>query len=92
MQVQFIQITPEALVAMLTDGIEAVLSKRLQQLSAPSSEKLYNRKEAAKFLKINLVTLWSRTKNGDIPAHRQGRRVLYRESDLLESLKRIKTT
>ncbi|WP_409034103.1 helix-turn-helix domain-containing protein [Runella sp.] len=48
-------------------------------------------KEAARFLKINIVTLWSRTKDGTIPAHRQGRRVLYRESDLLGSIKRIQT-
>ena len=91
MQLQLIQITPDALATLLADSVEAVLSKRLQNFNVPSSEKLLSRKEAAKFLKINIVTLWSRTKDGTIPAHRQGRRVLYRESDLLGSLKRIKT-
>ncbi|MFN8344772.1 MAG: helix-turn-helix domain-containing protein [Spirosomataceae bacterium] len=92
MQIQFIQITPELLAAMVAESVEAVLDKRLPTFTAPPSEKLLSRKEAAKFLKINIVTLWSRTKEGVIPAHRQGRRVLYRESDLLNSIQRIKTT
>lgn len=92
MQLQLIQITPEVLAAMVAESVDAVLSKRLQNFTAPPTEKLLNRKEAAKFLKINLVTLWQHTRAGKIPAHRQGRRVLYRESDLLNSIKRIKTT
>lgn len=92
MQIQFIQITPEVLATMLADSVEAIITKHLRDLTSPPSEELLNRTEAAQFLNINKVTLWKRTCEGAIPAHRQGRRVLYRKSDLLDSLKRIRTT
>ncbi|WP_298348088.1 hypothetical protein [Runella sp.] len=46
MQIQLIQITPDALATLLADSVEAVLTKRLQNFNAPPSEKLLSRKEA----------------------------------------------
>jgi len=52
---------------------------------------LLSRKEAASLLKISLPTLQSYTEQGLIKGRYQiGRRVLYKESELLESLSECK--
>lgn len=43
-------------------------------------EKLYTRDEVCSMLSISKPTLWARTKSGEIPCKRVGRRVLYTES------------
>ena len=45
-------------------------------------ERLLSRDEVCKMLGISKVTLWARTKNGEIKATRIGRRVVYAESEI----------
>jgi len=47
------------------------------------------RQEASSFLKISLPTLNKCTKDGRIAAYRIGTRVLYKRSDIIESLDRV---
>lgn len=47
------------------------------------------RKEAADLLKISLPTLNKRTKDGNLSAYRIGSRVLYKRSEILESLNKV---
>jgi len=53
------------------------------------TEKLLTRTETAKFLKVSLVTLDKWTTEGILPCHRIGFRKLYKENEILESLKAI---
>jgi len=71
---------------------EAVASQfKKYQLSNPEEpEKLFNRPEAAKYLKISLPTLHEYTKNGTIQAVRIGSRVRYRKTDIEAALKTIR--
>ena len=58
---------------------------------APPQE-YHTRKETAKRLNITLATLNTYTQSGKIVGNRIGNRVLYRESDINQALKKIKTT
>lgn len=53
-----------------------------------SNEHLFTRKEAAEFLRITTTTLSKWTDHGLIPAHTLGGRVLFKKSELLDSLER----
>lgn len=49
---------------------------------AERPEKMYSRDEVCQMLHITPTTLWSRTKEGRIHATKNGRRVLYAESQV----------
>lgn len=51
-----------------------------------NSEIILSREEAAKLLKISLVTLWDMTRKDKIPAFRIGNKVRYKKSDVLNAL------
>lgn len=56
------------------------------------ADKLLTRKETAKRLNITLATLHEYTKSGKIIANRIGNRVLYKECDIQNALRQVKTT
>jgi len=51
-------------------------------------EELFTPKEACKFLKISIATLWRFTKDGDLTVIKRKAYVRYRKSDLLAFLDR----
>ncbi len=55
----------------------------------PQADELRTRKETAKRLNITLATLNEYTKSGKIVANRIGNRVLYKESDIQNALKKV---
>ncbi|MDO9553728.1 helix-turn-helix domain-containing protein [Rhodonellum sp.] len=69
---------------------EAVKSLRTTE-STRQSEILRTRKEAADKLKISLVTLNDWSKRGVIKSYLIGGRVLYKDSELEDSLHLVKT-
>ncbi|MEG1685698.1 MAG: helix-turn-helix domain-containing protein [Bacteroides sp.] len=91
--------------AMLIQGatmsdLESMMSRLLEKKladiveSTPKVEEspkdgLYKRREAAKRLKISLVTLDKWTKIGIINARRIGTRVYYTDKDINDALKRV---
>ena len=58
----------------------------------PTTDKLLTRKEVANFLNISLPTLHDWTKSGRIKAYRIGSRILYKSSEVIDSLTQIKVT
>ena len=59
--------------------------------AAPGAEKFLTRKETAARLNITLATLHQYTLSGKIAANRIGNRVLYKESDIQNALRQVKT-
>jgi excisionase family DNA binding protein len=57
-----------------------------QQGATAEHDDLLSREEAAKLLRITLPTLRQRTKEGRLRGYRMGARVLYRRSEVLQSL------
>jgi excisionase family DNA binding protein len=54
-----------------------------------AQDELLTRKEAARYLRLSLVTLNEYTRHGKVRSHRIGARVLYRRSDLDSCLSAI---
>lgn len=52
-----------------------------------SQEEVLTTKEAADFLKVSVLTLRKMTRNGNIPAHRMGRKYVFLRSEILEWVK-----
>ena len=52
-----------------------------------TSNELLSREEACELLKINKTSLWKHTKNGKLKSYGIGNRVLYKRSELLDSIK-----
>lgn len=50
-------------------------------------DEILSREQTAELLKISLVTLWKWTNNDIIPAYRIGKKVRYKKSEVLASLK-----
>ncbi len=51
--------------------------------------KLLSRHEVAKMLGISLMTLYTWTKKGIIPAYRIGNKIKYKKSEVLESMELV---
>lgn len=68
------------------EGVRAYIGK-LEK--GPQTDDLLTRKEAARYLRLSLVTLNGYTRRGLLKAHTIGARVLYRRSDLDRCLSSI---
>ena len=67
-------------------GVITALKSFGGQSQTNKSEIILSREEAAKLLKISLVTLWDMTRKDKIPAFRIGNKVRYKKSDVLNAL------
>lgn len=81
----FHTLSPEELRAIISREIRDAI-KELPTQNTQAVEILLTRKEAADKLNISLVTLNDWTKRGMIPAYTIGGRVLYKDSELEQSL------
>lgn len=79
-------ITPEELSATFRQIVREELSVLTPKESGPC---YLTRKEVSKLLKISLPTLSEYTRTGIINGCKVGTRILYLESDILESVKAI---
>ncbi len=68
---------------------ETIAPKLQQQNVVPVPETLLSKKEVIELLGITMNTLSKHTKNGTIPAYGLGSRVMYKRSEVLQSLIRI---
>lgn len=88
--VEIENVSLEELVATITksvlDGLEIRLGKLNEQRK---QEILMTRTETAKYLKVNMTTLWHWTKKGKLKAYGIGNRVYYKKNEIDESLARI---
>ncbi|MCB0471750.1 MAG: helix-turn-helix domain-containing protein [Ignavibacteriae bacterium] len=86
-------ITADSLKEVITAVVEDCVTKALSESrGAAIQSDLITRREAAELLGISLPTLGKWTKEGLVPAHRISSRVRYKRSEVIESLKAIKTS
>ena len=79
-------VTPEE----LTEAVRKVLREEISQIQQKHKDPVYlTRNEVSKLLKISLPTLNEYTRKGIIKGSRIGTRILYREKDILDSIKSI---
>jgi excisionase family DNA binding protein len=69
--------------------IKKIVEEVLNNAPIDNPYELLTREEACSLLKINKTSLWKWTKKGKIIAYGIGTRVLYKKSELMESLTRI---
>jgi excisionase family DNA binding protein len=88
----------EKIIKSLTEELELSLKKvltehfnNIQPIPSPQQTKYLTRKEVAERFNISLVTLNTWSKAGIIKSYTIGGRVLYKESEIEESLKEVKT-
>ena len=91
---QLKELIKEAINPLLIEvkGLLAVVPPvKLSDFSTQSSAKedLISRKEACKLLQISHVTLAAWSKKGCLPFYRLNRRVYFKKSEILNSMKRI---
>ncbi len=84
-----------ALVVFDIDDLERIIEKLFGKYIQPyptqqtDNDELLQIQEAAKMLEVSISTLHTYKKNGAVPFHRIGRRVYFKKSEILESLKKI---
>lgn len=69
--------------------VEKKLDKALSQHVKPNKPKFITRKEVATLLNVTLATLHDWTKLGWIQSYKVGRRVLYKESEVIASVEKL---
>lgn len=83
-------ISVDELVEILTNSILDGLESRLKHIQQEKQkELLLTRTETAKYLKVDISTLWNWTKKGKIKAYGIGHRVYYKKHEIDEALIRI---
>lgn len=87
----FILTTPSELKTLITEALkeqnnQTPPSSRESEKNATTGEKLLTRKETAMKLSVTLPTLNKYVKQGKIKCHRIGRRVLFKETDIINSI------
>jgi len=88
--IQIENVSVDELVATITDKVLEGLEIRLEQLQQKKhQEQLLTRTETAKYLKVDISTLWNWTKKGKLKAYGIGNRVYYKKNEIDEALIRI---
>lgn len=87
----FILTTPSELKNLILDALkeqnyQTPPSSREGENNATTGEKLLTRKQTSHRLSVTLPTLNKYVKQGKIKCHRIGRRVLFKETDIINSI------
>ena len=89
-QIQFIQITPQELVNLISDSVKTQIlefSKNMKTTFSQVDEKEFlTRKETAELFKVSLVTIHDWQNNGILKVYKMGNRSYFKYSELLERL------
>lgn len=82
---KFVQVTPESLAEIVKNAVSSELERFSDLFKKSDSELEYlTRDEVCKRLKISKGTLNNRSRSGEIPSHKVGRRVLYKNCEVQE--------
>lgn len=86
-------IIKEVSISELQSFIASAIEKKLQVLTKnePVNSGYLTRQETAKLLRISYPTLSELTRNGTLKGYRIGSRILYRQSEVENSLSEIQT-
>ena len=79
----------ENMIGRLLDKKLATLAKPNTDIEQKPKDGLYKRKEAARKLKVSLVTLDNWVKIGIVNARRIGTRIYFTEQDINDALKKV---
>jgi excisionase family DNA binding protein len=88
MEILFTGVKLNELLERIGQLIDAKIS-HLPQTTTKEQSGYLSRKEVAKLLKITLPTLHDWTKLNYLKAYKMGTRVLYKESEVIETLERV---
>lgn len=90
-QIKIVHITMDELNAMMVKVVTDEIDKVKKSLTKASKRSEYlTKKEVAKKLKISIGTLDNWIRDDKIPFHKIGRRVLFKESEIEESINQLK--
>lgn len=82
---KLVQVTPESLAEIVKNAVSSELERFSDLFKKSESDSEYlTREEVCKRLKISKGTLNNRSRSGEIPFHKVGRRVLYRNCEVQE--------
>ncbi len=84
--IQFVQTTPEEFKNEIVAEFESKIQSLEKKYQIKSDIDWIHRKEAAKHLKVSLVTLWNWTKDGKLKGYAIGSKVYYKRHELDEAL------
>jgi len=87
----FQNLTAEQLKEVIREAIASELQKSKPEIPTNPTIKYLTRKETAEILCVSLTTLYNLTKTGVIKAHRIGKRVLYSQEEIENSLTQIQS-
>ena len=73
----------------IVNRVEKLINDLAKKMQINEPDELLSRTETAKMLSVSLVTLWTWTKNNNVPAHKICNKVLYKKSEILESLQKM---
>lgn len=86
-EIKIVQSTPSELQELIELSVKSQLDEIKKNLSENNqNDKILSKDETAKFLKIDLSTLYRWTKKGKIKAFGIGNRVYYSMSDIMKAL------
>ena len=84
--IQFVQVTPEELQEAILQGVKSQLERLSKDFQPKEPEEYLTRAEVAKLLKVDLSTVHNWSKAGKLQRHGIGNRVLYKRSEIEQSL------
>ncbi|WP_035669441.1 helix-turn-helix domain-containing protein [Flavobacterium sp. 83] len=85
-----VQVTPEALVKLINEGVKSQLEEFKKNLNTNDPDILLTRAEACEFLKIEQTTLYHWVKAGKVQCYGIANRRFFKKSDLMNSLTLLK--
>lgn len=85
----FAAMSLDELIRLIKTSIKEELNQFTNLIPQPQPEKLLSIEEAARFLHVSKVTIHKWKKKKLIHSHRIGRKVYFKENELLDSLKSI---
>lgn len=94
MSIQFIQVTPAELAALIQQGLKIEVENLIKILSEqqPIRKEFLTRKETAEFFGVSVVTIHSWVNESLITPYKMGNRTFFRRSELKEQLLNSKTS
>lgn len=88
--IQLIQLTTAQLQDLISKGVRKELdSLRQELLKKENKEDILSREETAKYLGINLSTLWRWTRKEKIKAHSIHGKTFYKRKDISDALQPV---
>jgi hypothetical protein len=87
--IQLIQVTPDELADLITNGVKShleELSSRLNPQSTQPQKEFLTRKETAELFKVSLVTIHEWQNSGILKVYKMGNRSFFKYTELLETL------